>query len=270
MSLISTDRVFGHYPISIATSLAIEGLLHSGEFASDNTKTVYDKYQKLLVNVRTLFRNVFYAFEEQRDKLTPEVMVTCIMEDILGITRALKEPAPHLVVEPYICTFTTVNRKFPEAKFKNPTTPGQHFYNALEHDTYKLLDEQTTLVKFDVELKGSDDTLILTNMAIDLLSRDKFPKLALLESHTGKIKLHSEWYTKLNDKPEKIPFCKATLQLFGDGSTFSPQDLKVRKVLLKIADKYNWNQGTTWDRIYNCLRIENEPMLSEFLRRLAR
>ena len=107
-------------------------------------------------------------------------------------------------------------------------------------------------------------------MPADLLARKDFPKLGLLESHTGKVKTQLEWYTKLNGKPQHIPFNKAFLTLFGDGVMFSPLDRKTRGVVLKTAEKYSWKQDTTMDRIYNCLKLVNEPFVIELLRRLMK
>lgn len=270
MSPISTDRVFGSFPISIATSLALEGLFHTGEHEGAIGPLAADSHQALWINLRTLFRNAFYAFEDKRDFLTPEVMIESLGQDVAAIRSAVAQHAPQLEVVFYFCQMHGVNRVFPEAKFKNANTPAQLFYNALEKDTYVGLADASKYQVFDVELKNDKDTLIVTHLPMDLLWREHFPKLTLLESHTGKVKAHTEWYSKLNGKPAQLPFCKAFLTLFGDGVVFSPLERKPREVLLKVADKYKWNQGTTWDRINNALRLENEPHLAEFLRRLSR
>lgn len=267
---ISSDRVFGNYPMSIATSLAFEGLFHTGEFQGVTTPLETNNHQCVMVNIRTLFRNAFYAFENNRERLEGVTMLTCIGEDALAIVRTVKEMAPHLDVQFYFCQMIGVNRLFPEAKFKNANTPAQIFYNTLEKDTYTRLSEVIQYVPFEIEIKNDRETLIVTHMPMDLLWRKNFPKLSLLESHTGRVKSHTEWYSKLNGKPEQLPFCKAFLVLFGDGVVFSPLDLKSRGVLLEIAQKYKWHQGTTLDRIYNCLRLENEPHLLEYIRRLSR
>lgn len=270
MTPISSDRVFGNYPMSIATSLAFEGLLHTGEFQGNTDEHQAPKHGAVMVNVRTLFRNAFYAFESNRERLNAETMAQSVVQDASAIVSLLKEGAANLSVHFYLCSMHSANKVFPEAKFKNANTPAQIFYNALERDTYTQLQTLMQYQVFDVEIKNDQDTLILTHMPMDLLWRNQFPKLSLLESHTGKIKPHTEWYTKLNDKPSNLPFCKAFLVLFGDNVVFGPLDLKSRRVLLAAAEKYQWNQGTTWDRIHNCLRIENEPHLSEYLRRLSR
>ncbi|ANZ49392.1 hypothetical protein WELLINGTON_40 [Erwinia phage Wellington] len=272
MTPISTDRVFGHYPVSIASSLAIEGLTHTGEFASWGPKPPIHDYQVLYLNLRTLFRNAFYAFEDNRERLTPDVILTSIEEDIKNILAAASSAAPSMLCVPYLCQYNSVNKTFPEAAFRNANTPSQIFYNSLEQDVYKqVVGQQLWGVElFDCAPKGEHDTVLLTHMPSDLLARSEFPKLALIESHTGKLKTHLEWYTKVNGKSAQIPFNKAFLTLFGDGVMFHPLDRKVRSVVTKTAEKYHWTQTTTMDRINNCLRLVNEPHVVDYLRKLAR
>ena len=78
MNPISVDRTFGFYSVSIASSLAFEGLLHTGEYADWKGELPIHSYQEIYLNLRTLFRNAFYAFEENRERLTPDVMQTSI------------------------------------------------------------------------------------------------------------------------------------------------------------------------------------------------
>jgi len=274
MNPISVDRVFGNYPISIASSLALEGLTHTGEYADwsrGKEQPPIHQFQAFYLNIRTLFRNAFYAFEENRDSLRADTIRTCIEEDIQNIIATAQAVAPSMVCVPYLCQYKTVNKMFPEAAFKNANTESQIFYNSLEMDVYRMVGNEklwdTQL--FDCEIKGEQDTVILTHLPLDLLSRKHFPKLALIESHTGKLKTHLEWNSKLYNKPLNVPFNKAFLTLFGDGIMFSPQDLKVRRVVLKAAEKYHWRADTTMDRIKLNLKLMNEPHVMAFLDKLG-
>lgn len=272
MSPISVDRKFGGYPISIAGSLAMEGLLHTGEFADRDGELAINEYQALFLNLRTLFRNAFYAFEENRERLTPDVLKTCIEEDIENIFATARAVAPSMVCVFYLCEYKKVNREFPKGTFRNANTPNQVFYNSLEQDVYKmfLLEQprRDDFQVFDVYPDGDKNTLLLTHYPCDLLAVKKFPRLALLESHTGEVKTQLQWNTKMYNKPERIPFNKGFLTLFGDNVMFHPQDRKIRTVVLKVAEKYSWNASTTMDRINNCLRLANEPHVIAYLREL--
>lgn len=270
MAVSMVDRVFGHYPVSVATSLAIEGLLHTGEH--ENTKPApYLKYDTLLLNVRTIFRNAWNAFENKADELHYDVMRECVLQDIKTIQDAVKAVSPTMICVPYICEYKSLNRLYPNANFRNPTTPNQIHYNAVEKDVYAKVDELfEDLVKFDVQLSGDSETVLLTHLPIDLLSYKKFPRIGLLESHTGKVKTRMEWNTKLQNKPKQIPFYRCMLQMFGDGVLFAAQDLKVRRVLVKTAEKYSWSATTTLEKIYENLRMANEPHVTVFLRKLEK
>lgn len=272
MSPISVDRKFGSYPISIASSLAFEGLLHTGEFADRGGELAIKDYQALYLNLRTLFRNAFYAFEENRERLTPDVLKTCIDEDIENIFATARAVAPSMVCVLYLCEYHSVNRVFPKGDFRNANTPNQVFYNSLEDDVYKMFlreEPRRDYFKiFDVFPKGDKKTLILTHYPADLLAVKDFPILGLLESHTGEVKTQLQWNSKLYNKPKNIPFNKGFLTLFGDNVMFHPQDRKVRNVVLKTAEKYSWHADTTMDRIYNCLKLVNEPHVIDYLRKL--
>lgn len=272
MSPISVDRKYGSYPVSIASSMAMEGLLHVGEYADKKGESLIKDYQALFLNLRTLFRNAFYAFEENRERLTADVLKTCIEEDIENIKAAALAAAPSMVCVFYLCEYHTVNKVFPKGDFRNATTPNQIFYNSVEQDVYKMFlkeePRREDFLVFDVFPKGDKNTLILTHYPADLLAVKEFPKLALLESHTGEVKGQLQWNTKMYNKPERIPFNKGFLTLFGDGAMFHPQDRKVRNVVLKTAEKYSWHADTTMDRIYNGLKLANEPFVIDYLRKL--
>lgn len=270
MAVSMIDRVFGHYPVSIATSLALEGLFHTGEYNSDRPAP-YLKYDTLLLNVRTIFRNAWNAFEGKTDDVHYDVMRECVLQDIKTIQETVNAVSPTTICVPYLCKYKTLNKKYPNANFRNPNTPNQLHYNAVENDVYTKAEEMfEDLISFDTELSGETETLLLTHMPLDLLSYKKFPRMALLESHTGKVKTRVEWASKLQNKPKGIPFYRCTLQMFGDGVMFGPQELKVRRVLLKTAEKYTWSATTTTEKMFENLRMANEPHLLTFLRKLEK
>ncbi|MCT7476116.1 hypothetical protein N5V81_14120 [Escherichia coli] len=43
----------------------LKGLLHTGEYADWKGELPIHSYQEIYLNLRTLFRNAFYAFEER-------------------------------------------------------------------------------------------------------------------------------------------------------------------------------------------------------------
>lgn len=265
------DRKVGFYGMSIATSLALEGLFHSGEFQDSKEKSVVGNYDYIMINLRTLFRNCYYAFEEDRDRLKTEVLFNSVIDDTSMIEKTVKEETKgRMKVLYYICTYEGINKKLPNVKFKDATTPLQIEYNAHEKGVIRRIMDEYVIGVFELEPKLGEATLLITHYPLDLVNaRENFPSVALLESHTGKVKQRMLWYTKLNGKNQNIPFCKAMLTIFGDGIMFSPQDLKVRNVIKKTAEKYNWHQATTMARILANLKLANEPHVAEFLRKMS-
>jgi hypothetical protein len=120
----------------------------------------------------------------------------------------------------------------------------------------------------DLKPETKSDSLILTNYAYDLLSYKHFNKLDLLESHTGVLKPKSMWYTKLlNGKDlNRIPFNSLSIQVFGDKETFSGMPHKVKSLILELAEKYQWTQVTSKDRIYYSLDRLDDKFLSTVLK----
>ena len=92
---------------------------------------------------------------------------------------------------------------------------------------------------------------MLTHVAYDLLSYNKFNTLHLLESHTGKCKDISLWWTKLSNSKDlmRIPFNILTLQIFGDSQIFLPFPIETRKQILQLAEDKKWTNVTTKERI---------------------
>lgn len=261
------DRKYGYYNVSISTSLALEGFFHTGEYESNLGAVLTDRFDVMMVNLRTLFRNAFNAFEEGRDYIDGSLMYECVLEDMINLIAVLSEAAPNIKVEFYFCEYTKLDKMFPRAKFRNSNTPKQMVYEAIEREVYTNLCEFYDIKVFETWPSNSKRTLLLSHFPLDLVDqRERFPQLTLLESHTGKLKGSSMWYTKINGKKENIPFCKAMLVIYGDNVMFGPQDLKVRNVIAKCAEKYKWTQATTLERVIACLKLINEPHAAEFVR----
>lgn len=271
----SHDRVTGTYPISMATSLAIEGATHTGEYEDEKAKEFVLRNKTLMVNVRTLFRNAHNAFStDHQQRLSIGAIVDSVREDMEEVLNVLGKLEPDCEVEFYYCTYKGVNDKFKSANFYNATTDKQKAYRDLEVDLFKNMDkvvpEGVEVSEYKIDLDGGKPTVLLTHHPIDLLSAGNFPSVSLLESHTGKVKGPSEWCTKLTNKPEMIPFSKMTLTLFGDGVVFAPQPIKFRRKVLELAKKYKWTYKTPDTRVIEAVKRGYEPHLVQLLRELKK
>lgn len=282
-------------PVSIGTAIAIQAILgYDPEGKPLKGTPAFTQYDTLYLNVRTLIRNFIGAKpNEEKGKITPEEIFFGITADIKIIDEIMTTHAgPSFRVMPYLCYFNDLEKKLPYAAWRTANTEIQKAAKKLEDDALKLIKDKvtgnpnSTLLVFATKLDryvGANEelkrhrpgnTLILTHMPIDLLSVHHFPRLTLLESHTGKTKDRNDWNTKLkNYKPEmaRLPFNPMTLQIFGDtGDMFQPvAQPKAKKRIVELSNKYNWNPLTTMDRMVNCARLDHEVTLAGEMRRLS-
>ena len=129
------------------------------------------------------------------------------------------------------------------------------------------------MVEVDTKIYGNHaKSLILTLYPIDLFSITTFRDLALLESHTGAIKLYPKWSGKISSKEEyvNLPFNLLTLQVIGDGKLFYSMGRVFTKALLELADKGNWTAITTKDKVkFDISRMKDRFAAGVFLEMLT-
>lgn len=274
------DRTLGFFPISIATSLALEGLYQVGEHADDHPALIDDaaEMEEIWINIRTLARNCLGAFESStHSRLTDFVLRDAIQQDIDQLKETIEKQNKHRLVF-YMATHKTINRQLPEMRFRHSNadelTEKQKLTESFETKLIKYaVDYLGAVTKtFDTKLHSNAKVIIITHQPIDLLSYYYFPGMVLLESHTGKVKSRMLWATKLNTpkKTECIPFTLSMLTVFGDGNMIAAQDLKLRKVLLKLGEKYHWHAMTTDGRVLTDAKLAYEPFLVEYLQRVGK
>jgi len=256
------ERELGQYPISIATSLAIEGA--AGIYPEKEVKQppiLTGKYQLVMVNLLTLYRNLVESCDrESQLTLDTKAIVEAMIEEMIVIDNSIAHiSAQGATFTPYFIDYAILDKEFPHALIKKPSTPRQLKVFELQSQFIKLHKKKE--IKWPVpvndfpklELKGKyPASLILTHCATDLFSRYNFSKLDLLESHTGEIKPHTQWNSKLTNgkELENIPFNRFTLQVFGDKSHhFLSHPIKLKKAILEIAQQDKWTVLTTMDKI---------------------
>lgn len=265
---IIDGREKGAVPVSIGTSLALEGAF--GEYPERPVSPApILKVKEVWFNVRTVIRNLIEAIPtDQRDALTAEGLWPALVEELTIIDAAVVRGSTGLARAVfYLCNYLHLQRKFPRAILRQPSTPKQIFMAKMEEDLLRRLAKDPASVDYRVfrthEITGNyPESFIVTHYPVDLLSRYAFKNLELLESHTGAIKPFSQWHTKLTGGNElsNIPFCPLTLQLFGDkGNHFSSMPAKIRKQILDIAEADRWSSVTTRDRITMSMRRIAHP-----------
>lgn len=268
-----TNREVGQIPVSIGTSLALEGAYGVLEDNRDENPVI-NRVDVLYVNVRTLIRNIVGSVESEiAGQLHAEDILQVLLNEIQIIAASVKQITNGRVeMVPYYCTFESIKKTFPHAllkELKADKAPRMAFAFSREENVLADLDQQGQWLhvrKFDIDFDqdAQRKALILTNYAADLLQRYKFQTLTLVESHTGAIKSHALWNTKLTNGKElrNIPFDRMTIQMFGDNSNlFSPMPIKVRRFILDVATKNKWTPLTTKAYILECIHKLREPEL---------
>lgn len=258
-------REVGQFPVSIATSLALEGALGIYPERPVVNPPPISQYQELWINIRTLMRNLLGSLPaDVVEKFEPGHFGLAIPQEVAAIEDEVLRRSQGLIrVVVYVSDHTDLSRVLNGAVIRTANTPKQKFQEALEREGLRRLDEQLEIRKFKTIIDGRQrKALILSHHPVDLLSRTNFRQLDLLESHTGIIKDASQWSTKLTNGKElpPLPFNKFTLSLFGDnGQLLSGQPIKLRKAVLEVAESDRWTAITTVDKIRAGLKKIQDP-----------
>lgn len=269
MSSYAASRTTGQYPLSVATSLAIESAMGIHPEIPVKSPPIFD-YEELWVNLRTLFRNFMGALDKAAvESITAAECAEALAEEMDTIHRIIYEGTNEQVkVIYYISDYAGIEAKYPYAVVRRDNTPKQKMFTELMTDTLgrllKHFDNAKTGVIYTTSLKlhpkVKTNALIITHIAYDLVAHKEFKHLTLLESHTGSFKKEAQWHTKYlngNELP-MIPFREDMLQIFGDQQTFRPMDPKIRKEVVEIATKYNWSAVTKSEKIrYGIKQLQN-------------
>lgn len=259
------NRAVGQYPLSIATSLAVESALGVHPDIIVSSPPIRE-FPELWVNVRTLFRNVWGAIEPaELGSVNPPEFAATVAEEMDAIESIISigsEGRSSVVF--YLSNYAGLERKYPHALLRVDNTDKQKDYTVVQNATLDLLlkDHSEEIRGFDLKIKTPDQprAMMLTHYAYDLVSHRQFRHLALLESHTGKIKERAQWYSKYANGKElpPLPFTEYFLQVFGDSQTFRPMDVRLRRDIVELAKKYHWTAVTTVDKIrYGIEQLQN-------------
>lgn len=269
-------RAVGAYPLSIATSLAIESACGEHPEIPVSRAPILD-YPELWVNVRTLFRNLMGALDKNTAAaVQAPALATTLAEEMEQITSIIREHShDRTKVVFYISNYHISPTTHRLGVLRMDNTPKQKEYTAIQNQTLKtvlswMAAGPMKIFVFDLKLipVGMPRAMIITHYAFDLLSYPAFSRLTLLESHTGAVKERAQWYTKYENGKDlsMIPFREDFIQIFGDKETFRPGDPKLRKELVEIATKYHWSAVTTKDKIVYGINQMSNPYYKETLR----
>ena len=265
------DRDVGQIPISIGTSLALEGLL--GIHPNQPKQPPSEKMVRhIWISLSTLTRNMYAAMtKETLRTVKPKDVYEMIIQEMEIIPDALRQRGCNHRVVYYISDLGNIDWTFPHALWITPNTERQKNLDKLHKVTLSMalhyLDEnQVPYRTIKRKPQASEaNVAILTHYPHELLWRFQFGKLLLLESHTGKLKTYTNWHTKLNGlkHDDIIPFNRLTLQLFGDGTLIKQQSKAIRDEIKQLAVQRNWTVLTTMTKVTSDINNYGSPDLKK-------
>jgi len=258
------ERQFGEtLGVSIGTAIPLELML------ADN---IHKGYEFIYLNLRTLYRNFHGAYP--RDQYpTSKVMAKDFLEELITIQSLITETIPgRLKPIFYLASCSSLPSLITDAKLKVIHTPKQKEYYDLERVVFALAlkaNKDINVQNYNCLVKGNNtSSLMVSHLPLDLISSHLFRKLGLLESHTGAIKLKTEWITKLNKNEiyRNIPFNILSIQILGDNNNqFQSMGTKFTKYLVQLATDHNWNANTNMAKVQYDIRKLNDKYLASIL-----
>lgn len=267
-----SERTTGYFPLSIATSLALEGALGIHPDQPVGPKLLSD-FSGHWANVKTLFRNYYEAIGKDN---VPNVDIKELidgfrheLDSYLDISREQGKNNFNTVL--YCPDYIGLDKRFPHAILRVDSTPNQVlFAKSMTMVLGQIIRNEKELIKLyplKITDSSSRNTLMLTHYPFDLTTT-AFDSLSLLESHTGAIKDKSRWHTKLyngKDLP-MIPFRECFLSIFGDNQLFRPIGSTYRSTLVDLGKQHNWSFATSKDKVNYGLNNLKDKFLAENLR----
>jgi hypothetical protein len=249
------NRAMSGFPVSIGTGLALQTVFTPTQDLYDETREAPEmidvtKYETVVFNVETLFRNLLSSIKGDISNLKVKDLYSTLVEEIeflkLFTTQA------KVKCKFYNNSYSYAKRTYASKnKIRIPTTAKQSYVANLKDLVFTFLRFNKDVVHHDkfVTPATKETALIFTHMPWDLLSFRSYHSLDLLESHTGVIKPRSVWNTKYLPIPNKdmsfIPFDEYLLVTFGDHVLFHPDDLKKRQDVYSQLVRLKVNPLTT-------------------------
>jgi hypothetical protein len=268
----ASERSTGYFPLSIATSLALEGAVGIHPDNPAGPKMLHD-FSGHWVNVKTLFRNYYEAIGKDNIPMVDlKDLIESFRQELDHYRTISEEQGQGKFKTVFYCPdYIGLNTRFPHAILRVDSTSNQVlFAKSMGMVLGEVIKNEKDLIKL-YPLKITDpqpsNTLVLTNYAYDLTT-NAFDNLSLLESHTGAIKDKSRWHSKLyngKDLP-MIPFRECFLSIFGDNQLFRPIGATYRRTLVDLGKKYNWSFATSRDKVNYGIDSLTDKFLADQLR----
>lgn len=270
---ILDNREMGQFPLSIATSLAMEGSvgIHP-DF--ELPEPLLPNYQRLMVNVETLIRNIIGSVGRlDALHLTSRDVLQVLVEEMQHIVQICKDLTSPVEVLFYRSMYPQLFERLPMSVYRTKLTAQQQLVETIATDIFKQLPNFIGEMNFEVitnQSRHDASTLMLTHIVLDLLSNTRYPQLDLLESHTGVIKKKHQWWSKLNKcELKSMPFNLFTIQVYGDVLHFHSSKPKLKAAVEALAEQFSWTPNTTLDRILLNIGMMQDREFQEHIQIMA-
>ena len=263
------ERERGKIPLSIGTSLAFESLIGIHDEVT-HQPPLFEDNKVIYVNVKTLFRNLYGAINREHVDLTSDrQLATALMQEIDLIKDVCRNEAKGLDVVFYLPNYikldninrevllrlynTSLQKKFTDRMTNTLRIVVSKHNDILREPTEGQVDTSDLIRVYDNKITDNDNrnAIIFTNYAYDLVSFRKFRRLILLESHTGKVKDRTEWYTKYYNGSTlpPMPLREDLLTILGDSTLFRCKVSAFKREIVRLAIERNWTPITTTSKI---------------------
>lgn len=280
---ILSGRTVSAFNLSVGTSLALESIFSAENPSIDPNRIIPQKinisdYQELWVNLSTLFRNILGSLsKEDSNRVLYGELAHCIdyeVELIDFITKTQSNNGVKVIY--YANNYQDLQSTYPLARVRTDNTTNQKIYRALHNQAIQSflsnVAKSANIRSFKNKIKNTNrpKALMLTHMPYDLLSKDQFSTLHLLESHTGLLKTPATWYHKYYDGKNlpPMPFNEGLLQVFGDKESFSVLDIKLKKELIELIKERKWTPATSVSNMKNDIERLKNPYFVTILKKL--
>lgn len=273
---LEAQHAKGEYPISIGTSLAIEKLINP-ELHKANTPAVTDAmkvFDVLFISINTLIRNALSSMpSEIQHGISPKPVTEWVLRDMQLIQTIFDQEKVPVVF--YTLTYKGLLKAYPFGTQRVPKTVKQMSTKDLYDEVSNSVTEQIvadhkhglkdiTLMTGDMSVVVEyQRPLFMTSTPIDVIEMGKGGKYGLIQSYTAKIvdAFDMFHFFQVNSKHKersyhRIPFNRLFIQIFGDGKTFHQSGVALLNQILDCADKHEWTQKSTHERIKLTMGIE--------------
>lgn len=278
------NREISAFPISIGTSMAFESVFTGRLPSYDPNRTIPNQvilsnYNTCFINISTLYRNILGAVSKDVKLEANENDFAAVIEQEMDIIESLFKVEGGGTTTPIFYTMS-YDRAVSKASSKivdlrQDRTDLQKHEKAILVKTVDKLKNMPNIEKYKDYIKAPASTraLIVTHVPYDLLSHEKFGRLDLLESHTGKLKPRYEWSSKYYPLGERdmshLPFLEKLLLIFGDKVLIQPALTKIRQQVYEVSIKRGWTSMTTKAKVTMDLSLDiPEPMIARMLAQL--